>query len=83
MPRRVTPEDDGGTFAMTTGTTSSLVVGDTSAADPAVSGDAVLLVQVVNVVDSGVREWEVRALRPGTSTITSTHPPYTITVVVE
>ncbi|WP_392542374.1 hypothetical protein [Oryzobacter telluris] len=81
-PRRLTPEDDGATFSMVVGRSVSLVVSDTSADDPEVTGDAVQLVQVVNVTASGVREWEVRAEKPGTSTITSRSPEYRITVVV-
>lgn len=81
-PRRLTPADDGSTVTLEVGRTVSLVVDDLGADDPEVTGDAVQLVQVVNVVDSGVREWEVRGERPGTSTITSGSPRYTITVVV-
>ena len=41
-----------------------------------------LVVPLVNVTDSGVREWELRAVAPGTSTVTGTDPDYRLTLVV-
>jgi hypothetical protein len=49
---------------------------------PEVDGTSVMLIPVVNVADSGVTEWEVRAVEPGRSTITSGTPAYTITFTV-
>lgn len=80
-PRTVTPADDGARFTMAVGSTTTLRVQPT-AADPVVSGEAVLLVPVVNVTDSGVREWELRAVAAGTSTVTGVDPGYVITIAV-
>jgi hypothetical protein len=81
-PRRLTPEADGGHYSMTVGSTTALVVPDQGVDQPAVDGTSVLLVPVVNVTDSGVREWEVRGVEVGTSTITSGTPAFTITFTV-
>ena len=67
---------------MTLGSTAALVVQGQGVDQPEVDGTSVMLIQVVNVTDSGAREWEVRAVEPGTSTITSTTPPDTITLTV-
>ena len=45
-------------------------------------GESVLVVPVLNVTDSGVREWEVRAVAPGTTTVTGRDPDYTPTITV-
>ena len=68
-PRFVGPADDGRTYALTVGQTTTLRISDPAAAEPVVEGPAVLLIAVVNVTDSGVREWEVRAVEPGMSVI--------------
>lgn len=80
-PRRLTPEAAGRTVTMAVGAVSELVVPG-AADEPVVRGESVVLVHVVNVTDSGVREWEVRAVRAGRSTLTSRSPAYTITIVV-
>lgn len=67
---------------MSRGTTSELIVTGRSAGDPLVEGDSVVLVQVVNVADSGRREWEVRAVAPGTSLVTSSSKAWSFTIVV-
>ena len=82
VPRRLTPAADGSHYSMTVGSTAALVVQGQGVDQPEVDGTSVMLIQVVNVTDSGAREWEVRAVEPGTSTITSTTPPYTITLTV-
>lgn len=81
-PRTVTPADDGARFTMPEGTTTTLRVQDQSAPDPVVEGAAVLLVPVVNITDSGAREWELRAVAPGTSTVTGRDPDYSFVVTV-
>ena len=55
---------------------------DPTAGDPVVDGASVLVVPVVNVTDSGVREWELRAVAPGTTTLTGSDPDYRLTVTV-
>ena len=82
-PRRLTPEADGSHYSMATGSTTALVVREPGADEPEVDGASVILIPVVNVTGSGVREWEVRAVEPGTSVITSTTPAYTITLTVQ
>ena len=81
-PRTVTPADDGARFTMPEGTTTTLRVQDQSAPDPVVEGAAVLLVPIVNITDSGAREWELRAVAPGTSTVTGRDPDYSFVVTV-
>jgi hypothetical protein len=56
--------------------------GTTAAPDPTVVGESVLVVPVLNVTDSGVREWELRAVAPGTTTVTGRDPDYTLTITV-
>ena len=82
MPKRLTPEDDGGRFTMADGTTTTLRVADPAAPDPTAVGESVLVVPVLNVTDSGVREWELRAVAPGTTTITGRDPDYTLSITV-
>ena len=68
-PRFIGPADDGRTYSLQVGQTTTLRIGDPDAAEPVADGAAVLLVAVVNVTDSGAREWEVRAVEPGAATI--------------
>jgi hypothetical protein len=67
---------------MPVGTSAGLVVPDPNASDPVLTGDSVQLVPLVNVTDSGEREWEVRAVAPGSTTIRLDAPELVITVVV-
>jgi hypothetical protein len=82
VPRRLTPEADGSHFSMAVGSTTALVVRGQGVDQPEVDGTSVILVPVVNVTDSGVREWEVRGVEVGTSTISSGSPAFTITLTV-
>ncbi|WP_158708538.1 hypothetical protein [Streptomyces sp. NRRL S-244] len=54
--------------------------------EPAARGDAVLLIPISNVTGSGHREWELRAVHPGTTRITVPRPgaasPATVTLTV-
>lgn len=68
---------------MAVGSTTALVVRQPGADQPEVDGTSVILIPAVNVTDSGVPQWEVRAVEPGTSVITSTAPAYTITLTVQ
>jgi hypothetical protein len=48
-----------------------------------VAGTAVELVAVVNVTGSGLREWEVRAVRAGTGVVSGEDPtPWSLTFLV-
>jgi predicted secreted protein len=81
-PRRVTPDDSGSTFALRLGATTSFVLRDPAAPEPQAEGSSVLVIPTVNIQDSGVREWELRAVAPGTTTIRGAGAAYEITFVV-
>lgn len=68
-PKTLTPADDGSTFTMTVGRTTTLRLADPDEPEPEVEGSAVLLIRSVNVGASDAREWEVRAVEPGTATL--------------
>jgi len=70
---------------MTVGQTTTLRISDPDAVAPEVEGAAVVLIAVANVTGSDAREWEVRAVETGTSTIVGDHrdPSWKITFVVE
>ncbi|MGU3644581.1 hypothetical protein ACLBXX_06390 [Microbacterium sp. C23T] len=74
-PRFIGPADDGRTFAMTVGQTTTLRITDAEAPEPEAVGTAVLLIPVTNVTAAGAREWEVRAVEPGTAVVRSTGEP--------
>ena len=83
IPRTVGPADDGRVFTMQVGQTAQLVVLDPHAADPSVEGDSVEVIPVFNVTGSGRREWELRAVAPGRTTLAgSGSHRYVITVDV-
>lgn len=69
VPRFIGATDDGATFTMTVGTTTTLRATDAAASDPELDGSSVLVIPVVNVASSAGREWEVRAVEPGLSTL--------------
>lgn len=81
-PRLLTPADNSGRFTLALGSTTTLRVQDPTAEDPVVDGSAVIVVPVVNVASTSVREWEVRAVASGTSTVTGRDPDYTVTITV-
>ncbi len=84
VPRRLSPANDKGVFTMKVGQTADLVVSDPSAPDPEVDGRSVQVVEVNNVDASGRREWELRAVSPGrTSLRAGGNRPYTITLDVQ
>lgn len=68
--RFVSHADDGTTLSMRVGETRTLWSADPATPDPLVSGDAVQLVAMVSIQDSGDRSWELRAVRPGRSQLT-------------
>ncbi len=82
-PRTLTPANDGGVFTMKIGQTIGLIVPDPDAPDPVVEGRSVDVVTVVNIDASGRREWELRAIASGRTTLRATGSrPYTITLDV-
>jgi hypothetical protein len=84
VPRTLTPANDKGVFTMKVGQTAGLVVSDPSAPDPEVDGRSVEVVEVVNVTASGRREWELRAVAPGRTTLRAGGDrPYTIILEVQ
>ena len=82
--RGVDSRDDGAVLHLRVGENADLIVRDPSAADPVVVGDAVTLVEIANARPSGLREWEIRALRPGSASIRAQErgDRFTITVTV-
>ena len=84
VPRRLSPANDKGVFTMKVGQTAGLVVSDPSAPDPDVDGRSVQVAEVNNVDASGRREWELRAVSPGRTTLRAEGTrPYTITLDVQ
>ncbi|MEV4413781.1 hypothetical protein [Catellatospora sp. NPDC049609] len=70
-PRVLTEADDGAVVPLSVGQTATLrLTGPEGGPEPAVTGDAVLLIRIANVTGSGAREWEIRAVRPGDGTVT-------------
>ena len=83
VPRRLSPANDRGVFTMKVGQTAGLVVSDPDAPDPEVDGQSVSVVEMHNVDASGRREWEIRAIKPGRTTLRAAGKrPYTITLDV-
>ena len=82
IPRRVSPSDDGSAFTMAVNTTATLQIRSTDYANPAVTGESVLLIPMVNVAPGGPAEWEIRAVTSGTSTVHGASPGFTITITV-
>ena len=83
VPRTLTPANDGGTYTMKIGQTVGLIVPDPGAPDPDVEGRSVDVVTVANIDASGRREWELRAVASGRTTLRAKGSrPYTITLDV-
>ncbi|MFF3647664.1 hypothetical protein ACFYXV_03310 [Streptomyces sp. NPDC002181] len=85
--RVLTGADDGFAGRLTVGQTARLRLPlPEGGAEPAAEGDAVLLIPVGNVTGTGHREWELRAVHPGTTRITVPRPgaasPATLTLTV-
>lgn len=80
-PRTLTEADTGRTFALRVGDTVRLrLSGKWRWSTPALDGvtaegPSLGLVPVEYESDPGYREWEIRALRPGTTTVRSTGLP--------
>jgi hypothetical protein len=84
VPRTLSPANDGGVYTMKIGQTAGLIVPDPNAPDPQVQGTSVEVVEVNNVGASGRREWELRALASGRTTLRAGGSrPYTITLEVQ
>jgi predicted secreted protein len=69
-PRTITPADDGRTYTMAVGQTTTLALTDSNAPEPVLDGTSVLLIEIVNITAGAGRQWEVRAVEKGTSSIT-------------
>jgi hypothetical protein len=83
IPPVITPDDDGGVYAMEVGASSRLVVDDPSSPDPVVDGTSVEVIGFDNIDASGRREWELTARQPGRTVIRgSGSSPYAITIDV-
>lgn len=68
-PRTITPADDGRTYTMVVGQTTTLALTDSNAPQPVLDGTSVLLIEIVNITAGTGRQWEVRAVKNGTSSI--------------
>ena len=68
-PRTITPADDGQTYTMRVGQTTTLALTDPSSAEPVLDGTSVLLIEIVNITSGTGRQWEVRAVEKGTTSI--------------
>ncbi|GHE33147.1 hypothetical protein [Streptomyces vinaceus] len=85
--RVLTGADDGFAGRLTVGQTARLRLPlPEGGPEPTAEGDAVLLIRVSNVTGTGHREWELRAVHPGTTRIriprTPTAAPATLTLTV-
>ncbi|MGE7387962.1 hypothetical protein ACQKM2_21050 [Streptomyces sp. NPDC004126] len=79
------PADDGFTGRLAVGETALLRLPAREEREPVLTGGSVLLIPVENLARSGHREWEIRAVRPGTSRISVPRPertPAALTLVV-
>jgi hypothetical protein len=75
-PDAITAADSGETYTLVRGAETSLrLSGEYEWDEPAVSGDAVELSPVDYLQDPGFSEWLVRAVRPGSATISSAGTP--------
>lgn len=73
--RRLTAADDGAQIWLRVGETATLLQDNHLAPDPTVDGDAIELVELVNIAASGDRQWEIRARTPGEAVIRVEDPP--------
>ncbi|MFB7784345.1 hypothetical protein ACFC1D_16750 [Streptomyces vinaceus] len=85
--RVLTGADDGFAGRLTVGQTARLRLPlPEGGPEPTAEGDAVLLIRISNVTGTGHREWELRAVHPGTTRIRiprpSTPTPSTLTLTV-
>ena len=54
---------------MRVGQTTTLALTDPSSAEPVLDGTSVLLIEIVNITSGTGRQWEVRAVEKGTTSI--------------
>ncbi|MFD8793734.1 hypothetical protein [Streptomyces vinaceus] len=85
--RVLTGADDGFAGRLSVGQTARLRLPlPEGGQEPTAEGDAVLLIRISNVTGTGHREWELRAVHPGTTRISiprpSTPTPSTLTLTV-
>lgn len=66
LPRFLVPADSGRSVVVPPGHAMQMQLDD-PAATAAVDGDAVELIEVMGFADTGGRQWEIRAVRPGRS----------------
>lgn len=79
-----TAADDGTMAGLRVGETAELLQADPLAADPRVDGTSVELVEVVSVAGTDRREWELRAIAPGTTHLAVPDDPsaFALTIIV-
>lgn len=81
--RTLTAADDGAVVVLRVGEEASLVQQDPQSPDPVVTGDAVEVVEVVNIQASGQRQWALRAVTPGTTELEVTDGDTTFHLAIE
>ncbi len=80
--RRLRVTDDGATLVLHIGETVTLIQDDPLSPDPVVKGEAVELVEMVSIGDTGDRQWEIRAVATGSATIEAVDGEVTFRVTV-
>ena len=68
-PRFFTLATPTGTYSMSVDTSATVQL-PPDIPEPTVEGESVILIGTANVVDSGNRQWELRAVEPGETTVT-------------
>lgn len=83
--RRLRVGDDGATIRLNVGETAILIQDDPGSPDPVVKGDALELVEMLNIDATDDRQWEIRAVKAGSATIEAVdgEAVFTITVRVQ
>ena len=82
LPRFLGPADAGRSVVVPPGHAMQMQLAD-PAATAAIEGDAVELIEVMGFADTGGRQWEIRAVRPGRSRLlVGGRQPFTVNIEV-
>jgi hypothetical protein len=84
--RILTAADDGFVGRLAVGETALLRLPPPEGGpEPTASNESVILVRINNITETGYREWEIRAVRPGASHVSvprNDRTPATVTLIV-